>query len=154
MQANRRDEAGFTLIEMMVVMVIIGLLMALVGPRFIRQAEVAKSNYTSILARLNDTTTVKAVEKIPLHPLDAAVPDGNPISPNKPAITRTCIGIGVLVFFGVAVGLSFIDDRIPLRTLAPFAVKRFLLPGKNPFQPQKKAQGVSRKSATRSAKAL
>ena len=36
---NRSDarDAGFTLIEMMVVMVIIGLLMALVGPRFIRQ---------------------------------------------------------------------------------------------------------------------
>lgn len=34
--------AGFTLIEMMVVMVIIGLLMALVGPRFIRQEEKAK----------------------------------------------------------------------------------------------------------------
>jgi len=33
---------GFTLIEMMVVMVIIGLLMALVGPRFIRQEEKAK----------------------------------------------------------------------------------------------------------------
>ena len=31
------SSAGFTLIEMMVVMVIIGLLMALVGPRFIRQ---------------------------------------------------------------------------------------------------------------------
>jgi general secretion pathway protein G len=40
----RRDDprAGFTLIEMMVVMVIIGLLMALVGPRFIRQEEKAK----------------------------------------------------------------------------------------------------------------
>src|SRR5262249_57732821 len=42
MQTNRTGRAGFTLIEMMVVMVIIGLLMALVGPRFIRQAEVAK----------------------------------------------------------------------------------------------------------------
>ena len=42
MQSNRNSGAGFTLIEMMVVMVIIGLLMALVGPRFIRQAEVAK----------------------------------------------------------------------------------------------------------------
>ena len=38
----RRGTAGFTLIEMMVVMVIIGLLMALVGPRFIRQSEKAK----------------------------------------------------------------------------------------------------------------
>ena len=38
----RHRQAGFTLIEMMVVMVIIGLLMALVGPRFIRQSEKAK----------------------------------------------------------------------------------------------------------------
>jgi len=37
-----RAQSGFTLIEMMVVMVIIGLLMALVGPRFIRQEEKAK----------------------------------------------------------------------------------------------------------------
>ena len=39
---TRHRESGFTLIEMMVVMVIIGLLMALVGPRFIRQEEKAK----------------------------------------------------------------------------------------------------------------
>ena len=39
----RHRQAGFTLIEMMVVMVIIGLLMALVGPRFIRQEEKAKA---------------------------------------------------------------------------------------------------------------
>lgn len=39
---RRHRQAGFTLIEMMVVMVIIGLLMALVGPRFIRQEEKAK----------------------------------------------------------------------------------------------------------------
>jgi general secretion pathway protein G len=39
---TRRREAGFTLIEMMVVMVIIGLLVALVGPSFIRQGEKAK----------------------------------------------------------------------------------------------------------------
>src|SRR5215510_1992213 len=38
----RSRSSGFTLIEMMVVMVIIGLLMALVGPRFIRQEEKAK----------------------------------------------------------------------------------------------------------------
>ena len=34
---SRTGQSGFTLIEMMVVMVIIGLLMALVGPRYIRQ---------------------------------------------------------------------------------------------------------------------
>jgi general secretion pathway protein G len=39
---RRHRQAGFTLIEMMVVMVIIGLLMALVGPRFIRQEEKAR----------------------------------------------------------------------------------------------------------------
>ena len=39
---TRKCESGFTLIEMMVVMVIIGLLVALVGPNFIRQGEKAK----------------------------------------------------------------------------------------------------------------
>ena len=40
--APPRPRAGFTLVEMVIVLIIIGLLMALVGPRFIRQAEVAK----------------------------------------------------------------------------------------------------------------
>ncbi len=77
-----------------------------------RQSDVAKANYMSILTRLNDTMTVKNVEKIPLHPLDRATPNGNPIAPNKSGITRTSIMIGVLVFLAVAVGLSFVDDRI------------------------------------------
>ena len=41
--ARRRRQAGFTLIEIMVVMVIIGLLMALVGPNLIGRSEKAKS---------------------------------------------------------------------------------------------------------------
>ena len=40
---ERRRQAGFTLIEIMVVMVIIGLLMALVGPNLIGRSEKAKS---------------------------------------------------------------------------------------------------------------
>ena len=41
--AGRGRQAGFTLIEIMVVMVIIGLLMALVGPNLIGRSEKAKS---------------------------------------------------------------------------------------------------------------
>ena len=43
MTERRRRQAGFTLIEIMVVMVIIGLLMALVGPNLIGRSEKAKS---------------------------------------------------------------------------------------------------------------
>jgi len=38
----KKDERGFTLLEIMVVMVIIGVLAALVAPRFIERAEEAK----------------------------------------------------------------------------------------------------------------
>jgi len=78
----------------------------------VQQATSARENYNAILHRLNDTTTMKNVEKIPLHPLDRATPNYSPVSPNRAGITRTAIGLGVIVFIGVAIGLSFIDDRI------------------------------------------
>jgi capsular exopolysaccharide synthesis family protein len=77
-----------------------------------RQSDVSKSNYTDILRRLNETKTIKNIEKIPVHPLDPATVNNSPIAPDKAQITRTSIGIGVLVFLGVAIGLSFIDDRV------------------------------------------
>lgn len=77
-----------------------------------RDAEAAKTYYSSVLTRLQETKTTTAIEKLPLKRLDDALPNYTPVSPNKPAITRTCIGLGVIVFIGVAVGLSFIDDRI------------------------------------------
>ena len=43
MTHRRRRQAGFTLIEIMVVVVIIGLLMALVGPNLIGRSEKAKT---------------------------------------------------------------------------------------------------------------
>ena len=76
------------------------------------QADIAKTNYRSVLDRLNDIVTKTKYDKIPLHPLDDATRPGGPFTPDKQAITRTAIGIGVLVFLGVAVGLSFVDDRI------------------------------------------
>jgi capsular exopolysaccharide synthesis family protein len=77
-----------------------------------READVSKNSYNDILRRLTETKTVRNIEKIPVQPLDPASINPNPIAPDKAQIVRTAIGIGVLVFFGVAVGLSFIDDRV------------------------------------------
>jgi capsular exopolysaccharide synthesis family protein len=76
------------------------------------QASVAKSNYVQILNRLNETTTTRNVEKIPLHPLDAAVVPGVPYEPDLSRILRTCLAAGLAVFLGVSLGLSFLDDRV------------------------------------------
>ena len=76
------------------------------------RATVAKSYYMEILDRLNQTTTFKNLDKISLHPLDRAQVPSSPISPNVGAITRTSVGLGVLVFLGVAIGLGFVDDRV------------------------------------------
>lgn len=76
------------------------------------QAAVAKNNYIQILDRLNQTTTSKNLENIPVKPLDAAVPAGAPFTPNLRNIVKTCIGLGLVVFAAVAVGLSFLDDRV------------------------------------------
>ncbi|PTX94535.1 polysaccharide biosynthesis tyrosine autokinase [Opitutus sp. ER46] len=78
----------------------------------VQQSQVARENYQNIFKRLTDTTTVKNLDKIPLHPLDHAVANRWPVSPNRQKITRTAIGLGLMVFLGVALGLSFIDDRI------------------------------------------
>jgi capsular exopolysaccharide synthesis family protein len=76
------------------------------------QAQVAKNNYVEILNRLNQVTTSKNLENIPVKPLDRALPSGAPYTPNLRNILKTSIGLGVLVFAGVAVGLSFLDDRV------------------------------------------
>jgi succinoglycan biosynthesis transport protein ExoP len=76
------------------------------------QAQVAKSNYIQILDRLNQTTTSKNLENIPVKPLDRAQTAREPYTPNLRSIIKTALGLGLLVFAGVAIGLSFIDDRV------------------------------------------
>ncbi len=72
----------------------------------------AKNQYAEILNRLTQASTSRNLEKVPVRPLDQALPAGAPFAPNIPAITRTAIILGLGIFFGVAFGLSFIDDRI------------------------------------------
>ncbi len=76
------------------------------------QAQVAKNNYLQILDRLAQATTSKNLENIPVKPLDRALPSGAPYTPNLRSIIKTSLGLGLLVFVGVAVGLSFVDDRV------------------------------------------
>ncbi|HVW19970.1 MAG TPA: polysaccharide biosynthesis tyrosine autokinase [Opitutaceae bacterium] len=91
--------------------------MALEGMRveynsLVTQAQVAKSNYMAILDRMNQTDTSRNLDKVPLRPLDPAVPSTSPYQPDIHKIVKTCVGLGVIVFIGVAMGLSFVDDRI------------------------------------------
>lgn len=72
----------------------------------------AKSNYAELLNRLTQATNSSNLEKVPVRRLDPALTANFPYSPNLSAITRTSIILGFAVFFGIAFGLSFIDDRI------------------------------------------
>lgn len=76
------------------------------------QSEVIRSTYMQILDRLNQTTTTKNLEKVPLHPLDRAIAASAPYQPNMNRIVRTSIALGLGIFFAVAISLSYIDDRI------------------------------------------
>lgn len=71
-----------------------------------------KNQYGEILNRLTQANTSRNLEKVPVRPLDAALPAYTPFTPNPKAIARTAIILGLATFFGVAFGLSFIDDRI------------------------------------------
>ncbi len=77
------------------------------------QTTVAKNAYSQVLDSLNKTTTSKGLDyRIPVSPLDRAVPNFTPYVPNQARIVRTCLLVGLTVFFGVAFGLSLLDDRI------------------------------------------
>jgi polysaccharide biosynthesis transport protein len=75
-------------------------------------AMIAKNNYSELLNRLTQATSSSNIERVPVSRIDTALPSFVPFTPNLQAITRTSILLGLGVFFGVAFGLSFIDDRI------------------------------------------
>jgi succinoglycan biosynthesis transport protein ExoP len=76
------------------------------------KANVAKGYWVEIQERLNQTQTLKNLDKISLHPLDRAQVPGGPISPNMSSAARTSFGLGVMVFLGIAITLGFVDDRV------------------------------------------
>lgn len=73
---------------------------------------IANSTRDDLMRRQREVNVVQSTEQIPVLPRDRAVQPPRPYAPDLNRITRTCIGIGILVFVGVAIGLSFIDDRI------------------------------------------
>jgi polysaccharide biosynthesis transport protein len=78
----------------------------------LNQAEIARNNYVQIVDRLADVDLEKRLEEVPVRPLDRAVQPGGPFQPNMRSIIQSSIMLFFVIFIGVAVGLSFIDDRI------------------------------------------
>lgn len=78
----------------------------------LNQAEIARNNFKQITERLATVNVERRLENVPVQPLDRATPPGAPFTPNIPGIIRSSVMIFFVVFIGVAVGLSFIDDRI------------------------------------------
>ena len=78
----------------------------------LNQAEIARNNYIQIVDRLADADLEKRLEDVPVRPLDRAVQPGSPFQPNVRSIIQSSIMLFFVIFVGVAVGLSFIDDRI------------------------------------------
>jgi succinoglycan biosynthesis transport protein ExoP len=73
---------------------------------------VAQATRADLMKRQQDVNVVQSTEQVPVMRRDRAIQPGAPYAPDLNRITRTCIGIGILVFVGVAIGLSFVDDRI------------------------------------------
>lgn len=78
----------------------------------LNKAQISRNNYVQIVERLADVDTERRLEEVPVRPLDRAVQPGGPFQPNMKSIIQSSVMLFFVVFIGVAVGLSFIDDRI------------------------------------------
>lgn len=76
------------------------------------RAQVAKNSYSAILARLNETTTSKALGKVPFRSVDKARPASVPFSPNPSEIFRKATWAGVSLVIGLTILFRHFDDRI------------------------------------------
>jgi len=79
-------------------------------------AALVANRYADILMRdLTDNrpdtprATGSAVQKMPVHLLDTAVPAPSPYFPNERMILRSAIALGMLTFVAFAIGLRFFD---------------------------------------------
>lgn len=78
----------------------------------LNQAQIARNNFIQITERMLQVDTEQRMESVPVQPLDSAGVPGGPFTPNIPGIIKSSVTVFLLVFVGIAVGLSFIDDRI------------------------------------------
>ena len=78
----------------------------------ITDARAARKNHDQIINRLIEVNTETRLENVPVRPLDRAGVPGGPYTPNIPGIIKTSVMMFFMVFIGIAIGLSFIDDRI------------------------------------------
>ncbi len=76
------------------------------------QADVKTKNYIEVLDRLAQTRTTSNIDKIPIRILDHAEVATAPYTPNMTRIVQNSAALFVVVFLVVAIGLSFIDDRV------------------------------------------
>lgn len=76
------------------------------------QALAARSNYVSILDRLNQTRNSKNLQNIPVRQLDRASAPATPVEPNLRSIVKNCGLLFVVILLGLPLALNFIDDRI------------------------------------------
>lgn len=77
-----------------------------------QQSRIARENYARIFNRLSEVETDANLEEFPIRPLDRATAPGAPFTPHLPSIIRNSVFLFIAIFVGVAVGLTFLDDRV------------------------------------------